>query len=93
MSLPPSPAADTLRAMAGIDWTRARWAVLYILSTHGDIHLDEVKRIAQERFGIEITGYMMGKFRSRGILTWPPYVRIYSITDKGRAELAATDPR
>ena len=29
-----------------------------------------------------------GKFRSQGILTWPDYARIYSLTDKGRAELS-----
>ena len=57
--------------MAGIEWKRARWTVLYILSTHGDTHLYEIQRIAQERFGIEVTAYMMRKFRRpHGILHW-----------------------
>ena len=87
--MPQPAAADTLRVMAGIEWKRARWTVLYILSTHGDTHLYEIQRIAQERFGIEVTAYMMRKFRRpHGILHWDYGSRYCSLTDKGRAEVS-----
>ena len=72
------------------EWRRARWVVLYILHVHGDTHLYAIQEIARERFRVELTGYMMGRFRSHGILTWPSGARTYSITGKGREELLAT---
>lgn len=75
--------------MAGIEWARARWVVLYVLSTHGDMHLYTIQRIAQERFGIEVTPYMMRRFRQpQGIVHWPAGARFCSLTDKGRAALS-----
>ena len=69
-----------------IKWGAMRWVVLYILSVQGSIHFQEIAKIAMDRFGY-LTPYIMGRFKSQGILTWPSNSRYCSITEEGRAFL------